>query len=213
MSNIHAHGEHQPRPPAALSGVSNRHSSVLAPPARCADPGVMALWLADNVHQIAKLPAAGDCFAQIHRAIQRVEYVINRPIQPKFTGVCNTLIDGKECSTRLYAHRDAIEVTCTNRACRTIHNAERIFEYTIRIADHQRYTREELLVLMDRIGEHVPERTFRDWRLKQKLRPTGFTGDSRRVSLRHRSSADEPVFRLSDVRRLRNGELTEGKAG
>lgn len=175
----------------------------------------LALDLAANVHAIARRPDAGQCYAQIRQIVDDIEKVINRPPAPRFCGQCDTMIERKICGLALYAPRDAIEVTCPNPLCRTLHNIERLYNRTLNNADNKTFPRDVLIGnqrtdaeryttgIMGELGEFVHWQTFNRWIREHQLKPVMWVRpNGRRVFTRH-STDDTPEYRLYDVRKVK----------
>jgi hypothetical protein len=161
-------------------------------------------WLLQNVSAIAADEGAGECLRDITEALVRIEHAVNRPIPPRFIGPCpgaDPEDDRRQCTTRLSARREAIEVTC--RRCKSTHNVETLIKRLLADVDHWRFSRDEVLLIMDTLDERVPSRTFRRWRAEGKVKPSGFRNGTRITISRH-GEDDEPLYRLSDVRKMRN---------
>ena len=175
----------------------------------------LALALAGNVPAIARRPDAGACFAQIKHLVDDIEKVINRPPAPRFCGQCDTMIDRKICGLALYAPRDALEVTCSNPLCRTVHNIERLYNRTLNNADNKTFPREVLIGnqrtdaeryttgIMGELDEFIHWQTFNRWIRDKQLKPAMWVRpNGRRVFTRH-STDDTPEYRLADVRKIK----------
>lgn len=172
-------------------------------------------WLLGHVDVIAGDEGVGQTFAEIRKHTADILHVINPPTPPRFCGPCPSSVDAPHgdcqqrhphpCGNRLMAPRTAIEVTC--RACRETHNVERLIKRLLADVDHWRFDRAEILLIMTTLEEPLNERTFRRWRAAGKVRPSGYRRPDGGIGLTRRSDADEPLYRLSDVRKLwRTGE-------
>jgi hypothetical protein len=175
----------------------------------------IAWWLSENAQAIALDEAAGEHHADISRIVGDILRVINPPTPPRFCGPCPSTIDRAHgqcqqhhphpCGNRLMAPRTAIEVTC--RSCRETHNVERLIKRLLADVDHWRFDRAEILLIMETLDERLNERTFRRWRAAGKVRPSGYRRPDGSIGITRRGDADEPLYRLSDVRKLwRTGE-------
>lgn len=176
---------------------------------RCAytgDTAKLALWLAQNVDAVAADESAGDCFDEVHAHIARILAMINRPVPPRFCGPCpssDPADERRQCGMALMAKRDAIEVLCPQ--CQTTHNVEHLLRRLLAEVDHWRFTRDEILLIMATLGDNLHKRTFQRWRKNNVVRPRGYRRPDGRISLTKHSEDDEPVYRLSDVRRAGEG--------
>jgi hypothetical protein len=102
------------------------------------------------------------------------------------------------------ARRDAAEVTCPT--CKSTHNVERLLQRLLADVDHWRFTAAEILMIMRALDEPINDRTFRRWRSRgpkgepPKLKPRGFRRPDGAIGLTRRTEADEPLYRLAEVR-------------
>jgi hypothetical protein len=192
-------------------------------PLDVSDLAGMALWLADNTTGIAaRDDQAGQLHAALTRVVARIEQTVNRRVPPRFCGRCTTTItkDGRKqrCELALYARRDAIEVTCPNPDCRTVHNVERLFNQQLAESAYLRFSREELIGnqrtsdgdrywtgLMGELGEFVHWQAFYRWVAPGGVlqRPDGFRRPDGRIGGTRHSPSDVPMWRLSNVRKAR----------
>ena len=110
------------------------------------------------------------------------------------------------CGTLLDAPPRATEVTCPS--CHDTHSVERLIETLAMRSDHMRFTSAETLTIMDSIGEHLPERTWRRWRKQGRVKVRGYKrpdkadGSRGAIGLTAHNEADEPVYRLGEVRKI-----------
>lgn len=181
----------EPRTVPPSGGYTGEHVSI-------------ALWLAEHSSALAADESAGMCFGEVQHAIERILTVINPPVPPLFVGPCpapHPDEDRKACATRLIAKRDAIEVRCPQ--CKATHHIETLMNRQINALGHQRFTVQEIHLIMTKMGTPLPERTFRDWRKKGKILVAGYRRPDGRLAFTRHSDDDEPVYRLADVRKLK----------
>lgn len=178
--------------------------------------GDYARWLAVNVAAIACDETAGETFAEIEGHQKAIERIVNRPIPMRFLGKCPTWNEGtrRACGTELQCREGDLQVTC--RACRQTHNTDRLQLLMMSDLERKKLTISQILKLRLPDEYQISERTLRRWRKPgpkgepPRLRPCGYRrADGREVINRH-SEDDEPLFRWSDVTRLR-GEKPERK--
>ena len=173
------------------------------------DTAKLAFWLGHNAEAIAGGDDAGQCFGEIHDHMTRILATINRPVPPRFCGPCPAVHpddDRKRCSQALMAKRDALEVTCPQ--CKTTHNVDDLLRRLMAEVDHWRFTRAEVLPIMATLGDKLSDRTFRHWRKLGIVKPCGYRRPDGRDAFNHHSDADEPLYRLSEVRRAKYKTLT-----
>lgn len=96
--------------------------------------------------------------------------ILNRP-PDNFCGPCPvTLESGETCGTMLYAGEDATEVQCDS--CRSWHEVERLRRKLREAVLDMVFTGSELRRLMEtRLGDRIPESSFRVLRADGRLRP------------------------------------------
>lgn len=96
--------------------------------------------------------------------------ILNRP-PDNFCGPCPvTLESGETCGIMLYADEDATEVQCDS--CRSWHSVERCRDRMKAAVRDMVFTGPELRRLMEtRLGDRIPESTFRVLRSDGRLRP------------------------------------------
>lgn len=187
-----------------------------------------AVWLAERLNLLAGHLAADEFADELSERLRAIRRIINRPTPPRFIGPCPGSLDTghdrdchrrhpHRCDTALSAHRGAIEVTCPS--CRAVHNIERLEDQQIKEIEHQRFTRAELHKVLEWLGEPIPRQTMHDWLKPRKLtrpprieppmlRPAGYRRTDGRIGAARHSDDDKPVYRLADVRRLRNSVMT-----
>lgn len=167
----------------------------------------IANWLAVHVHSLACDESAGVWKRDVDGLVRRIEKVIDRPPAPRFCGPCIHYVErNRHCGALLYARRDAIEVTC--RTCRTTHNIEHLSRYLENRADVMRFTSSEILIIMTTLNNPIPPKTWWNWRNDGRVKVRGYKrpdnpdGTRGSVGLHRRSDADEPVYRLAEVRKV-----------
>lgn len=164
----------------------------------------LCCWLADRATDIAGGDDAGDRHQELHAMIGKILRAINRPIPPRFCGPCpapNRDDPARRCGHALMARREAAQVHCPQ--CDATHDVDQLLHALLTEVDHWRFTAPEILMIMETLGDPLPDRTFRHWRKTSVIRPTGWRRPDGRVSLRA-GDQFEPMFRLSDVRRARD---------
>ncbi len=125
-------------------------------------------------------------------------------------------VDDADCGTAIYGRRDAIQVICPNRKCRSVYNAELLFTRNIQACDYMHFTREELIGnqrtehqdrywtgFMGEMGEFVHYKQFQRWIKDGRLKPRRFRRANGRHGFNRRNSDDEPEYLLAEVRRVR----------
>lgn len=167
----------------------------------------IANWLAVHVHSLACDESAGQWKRDADGLVRKIEKVIDRPPAPRFCGPCIHYVEhNRHCGALLYARREAIEVTC--RTCRTTHNIEQLSRYLENRADVMRFTSSEIMIIMTTLNSPIPPKTWWNWRNDGRVKVRGYKrpdnpdGTRGSVKLHRRSDADEPVYRLAEVRKV-----------
>ena len=166
-----------------------------------------AYWLAEHTALLARLPDVDSCFDEVRALIAAIERCINRPPPLLACGPCPTLVGPNvECGYVLQAPAEAVEITC--RQCGSTHSVDRLKKQVLAAIGHRRYTRADLLRLLDCLGEPIPRQTISDWIRDGKLHCRGYLrpgppGALPRFGLTRQSPADKPVYRLEEARALR----------
>lgn len=177
------------------------------------EPAHAAWWLARNSHDLAKMPNAGHCFRDIAGHIKAIEHVINRPPPTRFCGPCPTMMRSIDCccskshphpcNTELRAPTDYSTVQCPH--CHTLHDVGELLDMLDARLAARLVTYPQLVEICRRTAQPVPVRsTLYKWIIQRRLRVRGYLrADVRgRIAPTKRSDADQPVYRLGDVRKL-----------
>lgn len=165
----------------------------------------MATWLTHHTAAIAQHEQAGHWHATIAGLTKRITHITDRPARRIWLGPCPTWDDQtrKACGADLYAHEDAIEVYC--RTCRGTHNCNRLKLLQQNDIERKLLTWDQVLNANKWQPDEyrVHERTLRHWRKTGKLTPKGWLRPNGRHGTTQHSTDDQPLYRWSDVRRLR----------
>lgn len=172
---------------AALSGAvahetaQGGHSTAETPET------ALARFIAANVDTLRKRCSSVHVLhTDLLRYARDAYTILNRP-PDNFCGPCPaTLESGEKCGTLLYAAEDAIDVQCDT--CRSWHDVQRLREAMKDAIRDMVFTGAELRRLMEtRLGDRIPESTFRVLRADGRLRPR-----------RHNDQGEE-MFTYADV--------------
>ncbi len=192
---------------ALVRHMEETRSVVYEPQNRSQPETDMARWLHTHVQSLALDEAAGEHYADVKKIVADIERVINRPPQPRFCGPCPHYVEhNRHCGRLLYARPGAIEITCA--ACKSTHNVDRITDRLLDRANNMRFTSAETLMIMASGGTPIPERTWRRWRTEGRVKARGYKrpdnpdGTRGAIGLHRRNDHDEPVYRLSEVRKV-----------
>jgi hypothetical protein len=147
----------------------------------------LALWLARNVTAIASDEGAAVCYREIKQIVTDIERIINRPESTRDCGPCPTVKDGEQCNTDLQARRGDSDVRCWK--CKTTYSIDDLIQRGLDTVGELLYCARDILAIMDGIGKHIPDRTWRNWRAEKRLIVRGWRGG-------------EPMYWISDVREL-----------
>ncbi len=169
------------------------------------DTAKLSFWLGQHTESVAGGEDAGQCFNEIRDHMTRILATINRPTPPRFCGPCPASHpddDRRQCTTALMAKRDATEVKCPQ--CKTTHNIDELLRRLMADVEHWRFTRKEVLLIMATLGDKLSDRTFRHWRKLGIVKPCGYRRPDGRDAFTRHGDDDEPLYRLSEVRRAKH---------
>lgn len=165
----------------------------------------MAIWLTHHVPAIAQHEQAGHWHNTITGYTRRITHITDRPARRVWLGPCPTWDDTTRhaCGADLYAPEDAIEIYC--RTCRATHNCNRLKLLQQNDIERKLLTWDQVLNANKWQPDEyrVQERTLRHWRKTGKLTPKGWLRPNGRHGGTQHSTADQPLYRWSDIRRLR----------
>ncbi|MFV8049744.1 hypothetical protein [Mycobacterium sp. 48b] len=182
--------------------IETIHTGVITPRATSTD---MAIYLTHHVPAIAQHEQAGHWHNTLTSLTKRIERITDRPARRVWLGPCPTWDETTRhaCGADLYAPEDAIEVYC--RACRATHNCNRLKLLQQNDIERKLLTWDQVLNANKWQPDdcRVPERTLRHWRKTGKLTPKGWLRPNGRHGGTQHSTQDQPLYRWSDVRRLR----------
>lgn len=178
------------------------HTGTITPRGTSTD---MAIWLTHHVPAIASHEQAGHWHHTIAGLTKRITHITDRPARRVWLGPCPTWDDTTRhaCGTDLYAPEDAIETHC--RTCHATHNCNRLKLLQQNDIERKLLTWEELLNANKWQPDdcRVPERTLRNWRNTNRLKPRGWQRPNGRHGGTQHTTNDQPLYRWTDVRRLR----------
>lgn len=173
-----------------------------------------ATFLARHAHALASTDSAGQTKRGIDTLCRRITKVIDRPPAPRLCGQCDHMDDGKMCRTMLYAHPDAIEISCPD--CHTVHNVERLSTSWLGYIDEQILDRTAIIGnqrtsnpelydtgIMGALDEEVHWQTFNRWVREGHLRAVRYVRPGGRRSFTRHTPDDLPEYRVGDVRAVR----------
>ncbi|OBK04037.1 hypothetical protein A5637_13225 [Mycolicibacterium fortuitum] len=188
------------------------HTGTITPRGTSTD---MAIYLTHHVPAIANHEQAGHWHNTIAGLTKRITHITDRPARRVWLGPCPTWDDTTRhaCGTDLYAPEDAIEVHC--RTCRATHNCNRLKLLQQNDIERQLLTWEQVLNANKWQPDEyrVQERTLRHWRKTGKLTPKGWLRPNGRHGGTQHTTNDQPLYRWSDVRRLRSEKPQASKTG
>lgn len=170
-----------------------------------------AIFLSRRVPVIACREDAGECFAEVRKAIDDIEHLINRPRPGRALGPCPTWVGSShdkecqqthphQCATALTAKAGVTEVICPH--CQITHDVDKLLERQLRDTDDKSFTMAELWKLILPVMRlYVPLRTLQEWSARGRLIPTGYNPQGK------------PKFLLRDVRELWAARPQRGVTG
>ena len=175
----------------------------------------LARFLHKHHQDIVLSEDAGLCAQEIDRTVRRAVKVLNQR-KRVFCGPCPTVVgEGPRrsvlrCEVGLYAEwndqRDEVEPHVTCWKCRTQHDVAALRQAVFSRADNFLFTLDELLRVLDELGEHLPRVRFYEWRREGAIRPRGYRRDGR-ITLGQQKRGDPAVFELAEVRGLMAQEM------
>lgn len=190
--------------------VVQEHTGRIPPELAAVTTPDLARWLKVNVPAIAKLDTAGDLYRDIRQLVgtdtARTGTLVTaiNPLQRHLVGPCPT-VTGRDrqghpaqCGHILYA--DTYDRTVTCPACK--HDID--IEATRRRAAAERdyHTAEQLLDVLDTIGEPVEPDTLDTWIKARRLRPAGRLHNGAIVPT-HTHDNEPYVYSVKRARKLR----------
>lgn len=170
-------------------------------------PTAAALYLSRRVPVIACREDAGECFAEVRKAIDDIERLVNRPVPPRRLGPCPTLVAHHQaCATQLTAPRKATEVTCPE--CKTTHRVEKLIEllrgellyWPLSSVEILGSRSSELPGALEYWNVTLASSTFHYWRKTNVLTVRSYRNKQTLAIMPAReNSNDEPLYWLADV--------------
>lgn len=177
----------------------------------------LTAWLRRYVTTIRLDEAAGQCYRSVRSATERAISLINAHEVPVFRGPCPTVVGtGRRgvpalCGTPLYAPRTIATITgarplttVTCGVCGATHDVRQLEQSLLVSIDTHMFEIPDLVRILRELGEPIPRGTIDYWIAKRRLKPAGWRHDGRIVRTHCRTAP--AVYRLADVRKLRNKE-------
>lgn len=191
-----------------VTTVAERHSGRKPPGLATIRTADLARWLAHNVHAIATLNIAGDLYRDIKRRVgvdQRggqLVQAINRTAR-HFAGPCPTILGHHgnteiACGEILYADTEDRTVVCPK--CKQTIDVEK--NQRRAAAERDLRTRDELLEVLNNIGEKIPAKTLDAWIKARRLRRAGWLHNGQMIKFRINRN-DPAVYSVARARKLR----------
>lgn len=194
-----------------------------------------SMFLAAHVHDLAKDADVGELCSALRDHIRHGvgddkdgddhfgDGIINRRMPAQYCGPCpSQIIDHRhcvdcgnrshECAKQLSAPRGAVEVTCPS--CGALYRVERLVNTLLARADDYRCSLSEMYRVLRMLKEPVKPRTLQNWAKVGLFKPVGYLRpDNRRIAPVRHSDDDKPVYRVSDVRKVREEQSRPGRSG
>ena len=157
--------------------------------------GEQSDWLAAHAHALACDESAGQWYSDVDRLTRQITRSVDRPISYEILGWCATELDGTTCGQKLRAPEGAIEVRCPK--CHTVRRCDFVRNMSQRDANRAPITWAKLLETnrLQPDDRRVNERTLRDWRRYEILKP---------------QIEGEDLYRWDDVVQLRGKRVDYG---
>ncbi|MCK0174789.1 DUF1922 domain-containing protein [Mycolicibacterium sp. F2034L] len=191
-----------------IKTVTERHTGRIPPGLTTVTTANLARWLQHNTPAIARLDIAGNTYRAIthyispdHRGGTLIRAIDRN--ERHFAGTCPTIRghdqDGPiECGTMLYADTDDREVTCPE--CKQPIDVERNRRDAREARDPR--TTDELLDVLEAIGEPIDPDTLDAWIKAKRLRLIGWRHDGVFTQTRVNQHS-EPLYSLKRAQKLR----------
>lgn len=170
----------------------------------------LAAWLHKHHQGIVLSEDAGVCAQDVDRVVRKAIRTINKR-KRVFCGPCPKIVgEGPKgqplrCDVGLYAEwndlRDEVEPHVTCWKCREQHDVAKLKQAIFARAQHFLFTLDELLKVLDDMGEHLPRVKFYEWRKNDLIKPRGYKRDDQ-ISVGQRKRGDPAVYELAEVRAL-----------
>jgi hypothetical protein len=164
----------------------------------------MAEWLGTHMAAISCSEDAGQICREIRTGTEAVLRVIN-PVNRMYCGPCTTVVahnpqgEDIECGEDLYTDRENLEdIQCTK--CKTFINPRE--QLLVHFKRKDLMTENELIQVMQRVGEPITESVIDRWLRTNRLTVRGYMHRGRFVAEAF-SRRDARVFSLNQARQLR----------
>ena len=179
------------------------------------DAELAAVWLASCGGDLRAIPDAGVMHDEITDALASVRRAIDRRPELSYRGQCSAIVrhdDGTSglCDADLYVEGDESYVTC--RGCGAQHEVRILVRDALGAVESRLFTIAELERVTRELGEPVPAGTMRSWHSRGQLRPRAWRQADGTESTFWMRRTDPPLFRLRDVRALRETREESGPA-
>jgi hypothetical protein len=168
----------------------------------------LAAWLTINTSHIARHPAAGQLYRDIHRLATPTGGTIHHSIDRRehhLVGPCPTITgrtpDGHphQCGHILFA--DTYDTTTDCPACGQTINVEQTRRQSAAARDL--HTRPDLLDVLTNIDEPITTTQLDQWIQARRLRPAGWTNNDGTITEYRIHPNSQPVYSLDKTRKLR----------
>lgn len=169
---------------------------------------LVAVWLADYGGDLRAVPAVDEMYLDVTDAIAAVRRSIDQRPELSYRGQCSALIHDGVCGADLYVEGSECFTTC--RACGAHHDVRALVRDALGGMDSRLFTVAELERVLRELGEPIPAGTMRSWHSRGRLRPRAWKQADGTESSYWMRRSDHPLFRLADVRSLRNVQRHDG---
>lgn len=170
---------------------------------------IAAVWLAHNPRPLRAVPDVAWMHDDVTVAVERIRRIVDRLPERTLRGPCPYVGydhngDRKPCGARLYAERGEEWVRCPK--CGAQHELRRLESAALRAAENELFELSQIRILLEELGEPVPKSTLYAWAndpRRKRLKPRGWRRPSGTVTDVWIDRRDTPMYRLGDVRTVR----------
>lgn len=150
----------------------------------------LAAWLLARLGDIAMHEAASEIHAEITDVAARIRYVIDRPADRLYAGICGTAFaEQHHCDEPLYAHPGASVVRCVD--CGTAHEVTKRREDMLRRLDDRLVTAAEFAHLATYLIDDIKRSREQTRKLVNQWHKRGL--------LERKNQTGDPLFRFADA--------------
>lgn len=178
--------------------VSRADAEMLTDPVTVIEQA--AVWLACHPRELRGLPAAAELADDIHRALNHIRALVDRPREPRPIGPCPA------CGVELREYvddRGGLPAFTKCSACKALHSVDIVMEKALHAIRDRLLTVAEIVRVTHDFGAPVSRATIYRWSDDRLIEPRGWMHQDKtygtRITDRQIQRGDAQVFRLGDV--------------